>query len=135
VIKKIVLNKKVSEVIFGGAIGVDSAALLWALYYKKTHSHKTFPQLTVILPCTLDEQPSDTHEITQSADTVIELRCPITSKNGFQAYRDRNTEMITRADRLVAFHNGNSKSGTRMAINIAGVQKKPHEIIDIEGKN
>ena len=109
--------------------------MLWALYYKKLHSSKIFPQLTVILPCTLDEQPSDTHEITQSADMVIELRCPITSKNGFQAYRDRNTEMITRADRLVAFHNGNPRGGTHMAINIARIQKKPHEIIDIEGKN
>ena len=83
----------------------------------------------------MNEQPRDTYEITQSADTVIELRQLITPENGFQAYRERNTEMITRADRLVAFHSGNPKSGTHMAINIARAQNKPHEIIDIEGKN
>ena len=51
--EKICLNKKVKEIVFGGAQGVDTVALLNALYLKEMNPFLVFPKLTVMLPCTI----------------------------------------------------------------------------------
>lgn len=134
-INKIMSDKKVAEVIFGGAQGVDTVALLCALLFKEKNPYNIIPKLTVIIPCTMEEQPSSTREVTESADEIVELCHKITSSDGYNAYRARNEVMVDRADRIVAFWDGEARSGTFMTINLAKQKKKPFEIIDIAGSD
>ena len=134
IMKKLVLNKKVSEIIFGGAIGVDSIALIYALQFRAQAATK-LPKLTVIVPDEVSNQPKSTREVTALANQIIELKNEITDTDGYKAYRVRNEEMVKRADRIVAFWNGVPRSGTFMTINLAKKYKKAYEIIDIQGKD
>jgi len=133
-IKKIVFNKNIKEIVFGGAIGVDSIALLYALKFRENAKLKT-PKLTVVVPDKLTDQPEGTRDVSAMADELVELKNTITSDDGYNSYRLRNEYMVKRSNRIVAFWDGSPRSGTFMTINLAKQHKKAYEVIDIQGKD
>jgi len=111
----LVENSSIREIYFGGAKGTDNEALKAALY----HRIGKYPRLTVVLPDTLEHQPVETHQWTSKADAMIELKQAITSEDGYTSYRKRNEYLVDHGTFLVAFFNGNFKSGTGQAISYA----------------
>lgn len=114
-VQTLIENSTIKAIYFGGARGTDNEALKAALYYRKGW----FPRLIVVLPDTIEQQPAETHQWIRRADEVIELKQPITSEDGYLSYRKRNEYMVDYATFLVAFFNGNFKSGTGQAIKYA----------------
>lgn len=107
-VQLLVENSSIKEIYFGGARGTDTEALKAALYYR-SGKH---PRLVVVLPDTLNQQPRDTREWTVRSDEVIELKIPLTPEDGFASYKKRNEYIVDHGTILVAFFNGNFKSGT-----------------------
>lgn len=114
-------NSTIDEIYFGGAKGTDTEALRAALQYRKGRR----PRLVVVVPDTIDSQPSNTRHWTDSADEVIELGNPITDEDGYSSYRIRNEYLVNVCTFLVAFFNGDFKTGTGQAINYATRIGKP----------
>jgi len=114
-IQALVNNTSIDAIYFGGARGVDTEALRAALEFRKDKR----PHLVVVIPDTVEEQPWDTREWTRKADEVIELRNPISKANKFASYRIRNQYLVDIATFLVAFWNGDYKSGTGQAVRMA----------------
>lgn len=108
-----VLADRPSEMIFGGARGTDTVALAAACAVLQGQSP---PALTVIVPKRIRDQPQSAQDwIRECADEVIELQA---SRLNTEAYRRRNRELVSRADLLIAFWDGES-TGTRMTIGLA----------------
>jgi uncharacterized phage-like protein YoqJ len=120
-VKLLVENSTIRAIYFGGARGVDNEALKAALYYRKG----AYPRLIVVIPNTIEEQPTETRQWTTRADEVIELKQVITSEDGYLSYRKRNEYLVDHGTFLVAFFNGNFKSGTGQAIRYAEKLGKP----------
>lgn len=103
-------------IMFGGARGADTVALMCALDLRKAPL-----RLVVVVPDTLAVQPRDTWGASQHADRVIELGHAITSADRFWSLHHRNEFMIDWVapdGRLLAFWNG-MKSGTANAVHYA----------------
>lgn len=129
----LVEDLRTAEIVFGGARGGDSAALYVAYTAREAFRFKT-PKLTVVVPDVLSKQPIETHEISKLADELIELNKPITSDDGFDAYRYRNHYMIDKSTtHVVAFWNGSKRSGTWKTIQYAQYKQLPIEIVNIHG--
>ncbi len=142
IVKRLVLNKAVKRMVFGGAIGGDTVALDAAV---KARGKNSRPWLIAVLPCKLKDQPPETWEVTRKADQIIELGNPITSSDGWAAFHKRNRFMVDFARkqlgasaRVVGFTNRDPRSGTESCLNYAdsfkkdGVQLKR---LDIEGSD
>lgn len=114
-VQMLVDNSTIKSIYFGGARGTDTEALKAALYHRKG----LFPRLIVVLPNTIEQQPVDTHQWTLRADELVELKQNITPEDGYLSYRRRNEYLVDRGTFLVAFFNGNFKSGTGQAISYA----------------
>lgn len=111
----LVKNLTIDATYLGGASGVDTEFLKAALHYRVGLR----PRLIVAVPDTVEKQPVTTREWTQKADEVIELLEPITSDNKYRSYKKRNEYLIDQSTFLIAFFNGDFKSGTGNAINYA----------------
>jgi uncharacterized phage-like protein YoqJ len=115
------------ELLFGGARGTDTVALASAC---TTLEGKRPPKLTVIVPRCLKDQPLEAQEWARKcADEIIEIKSP---QLDTEAYRRRNQALVNKADRLVAFWDGQS-SGTGMTIDLARKAGIPVEIIKVLG--
>jgi predicted Rossmann fold nucleotide-binding protein DprA/Smf involved in DNA uptake len=108
-------NPLIKAIYFGGASGSDTEALKAALYHRKGSR----PRLIVLVPNTLENQPRETHEWSRKADELIELKRPITPEDGYLSYRKRNELLVDHGDLVIAFFNGDYKSGTGQAIRYA----------------
>lgn len=108
-------NLTIDVVYLGGASGVDTEFLKAALQYRVG----LHPKLIVVVPDTVERQPVSTREWTRRADGVVELLEPITAENRYLSYKKRNKYIIDQGTFLIAFFNGNLKSGTGSAINYA----------------
>jgi predicted Rossmann fold nucleotide-binding protein DprA/Smf involved in DNA uptake len=108
-------NLSVDEIYLGGASGVDTEFLKAALQYRVGAR----PRIIVVVPDTVDRQPVSTRVWTKRADEVIELREPITEDNRYLSYKKRNEYIVDRGTFVVAFFNGDFRSGTGSAINYA----------------
>jgi predicted Rossmann fold nucleotide-binding protein DprA/Smf involved in DNA uptake len=108
-------NLTIDVVYLGGASGVDTEFLKAALQYRVGLR----PKLIVVVPDTVERQPVSTREWTRRADEIVELLEPITSDNRYLSYKKRNEYLIDQSTFLIAFFNGNFKSGTGSAINYA----------------
>lgn len=113
--KALVGNPSIDAIYFGGADGADTEALRAALQFRVG----TRPWLVVVVPDTVRAQPASTRDWTYQADEVIELGNPITSEDHFSSYRKRNEYLIDCGTSVVAFFNGNYKSGTGQAVRYA----------------
>lgn len=112
----LVTHDDVDAIYFGGARGGDTEALKAALYFRGKNKR---PWLAVVVPDTIAQQPQETHFWTQKADELIELKNPITKDNFFKSYMIRDRYLVDIATFLVAFFNGNYKSGTGMTVKMA----------------
>lgn len=117
----LVHNPTIDAIYFGGAIGADTEALRAALTYRTEKR----PWLVVVTPDTVEHQPGPTQVWSRQADELIELKNPITSNDKFASYRIRNQFLVDACTLLVAFWNGNYKSGTGSAVRMAERQGKP----------
>jgi hypothetical protein len=118
-----ILAEGPDEMLFGGARGADTVALAAAC---TTLEGQRPPMLTVIVPKRLKDQPVDAQEwAKECADEILELKA---ERLNPEAYRRRNRELISRADALVAFWDGES-GGTGMTISLAREAGIPVEIV------
>jgi predicted Rossmann fold nucleotide-binding protein DprA/Smf involved in DNA uptake len=108
-------NLSIDEIYIGGASGVDTEFLKAALHYRDS----TKPRIIVVVPDTVERQPISTRAWTRRADEIIELQEPITEDNRYLSYKKRNEYVVDRGTFLVAFFNGDYKSGTGHAITYA----------------
>jgi hypothetical protein len=93
---------------FGGALGVDTVALLAAAEARPSVA------LEVFVPWTISSQPVASREaIQRSGARVVELRLADRTK---AAFLRRNDSMLNGADRLLAFTDGRTTGGTHYTI-------------------
>lgn len=108
---------------FGGALGVDSAAL------EAVGPYAHAVDLVVIVPFTVDKQPREARRVIETwADKIVEMK-QVFSK---AAYLRRNDEMIRRSDRVLAFIDGRESGGTAYTIQKAEALNKPVDIVPVE---
>lgn len=86
---RIVENPYIRAIIFGGAMGIDTIALYYALKWKVSD----YPKLIVVVPNIIGNQPKETWEITKKADQIIEMKQSY-KELGNQIYKNRNMKMF-----------------------------------------
>jgi predicted Rossmann fold nucleotide-binding protein DprA/Smf involved in DNA uptake len=128
-LRELVADPSVVLILFGGARGADTVALEEALARRKGGR----PRLVVVLPDTIDAQPRDTWATTRRADERIELGRPIRVEDRWRAYHLRNRRLVEEAGELVAFWNGDPRSGTAATIGLARQHGLAVEIVEVEG--
>lgn len=105
----------VDAIYFGGARGTDTLALQAAAEVRVGLR----PHLVVVVPDKAESQPFEARQWFHLADEVIELGNPIASRDRYQAFRIRNQYLVDVATLLIAFFNGDQKTGTGQAIRMA----------------
>jgi predicted Rossmann fold nucleotide-binding protein DprA/Smf involved in DNA uptake len=124
-----ILSERPDQMLFGGARGTDTVAL--AAAYAALAGVRP-PRLIVIVPKRLRDQPIEAQKCAREcADEIIELQA---SRLSTEAYRRRNKELVSRADVLVAFWDGNS-GGTGMTIALAEEAGVPVKIVPLLGQS
>lgn len=117
VMRDLVYVVRPAEIIFGGARGVDTLALIEA-QHRRSHGGRTVlthsSRLVVIVPDTVAAQPHEARDaIRRYADEVIERRHPISRRwDNFASYRRRNEAMVSRATHVLGFWSSDTHSGT-----------------------
>ena len=111
--------------VFGGAIGVDTVALL-AAWGPSQHC-------TVIVPGTVAQQPVEARKVIEArADSVVEMRAANLSSSA--PYMLRNAAMVHASSRGLAFTDG-GPSGTRNAMEYARFQARPVRVVGVQGSD
>ena len=112
----------------GGAAGIDTSALDWL-------AEHTGVALTVVVPCTVDDQPATAGEAIRQWQRggrlaeVVELRA---DKLGTSAYHARNRWMVDRSGFVISFpHGTDPTSGTWYTVNYAAEQGKPRLVVPV----
>ena len=112
----------------GGAAGVDTAALDWL-------AERTQAILTVVVPCTVADQPAPAADaiarwnLQGRLAEVIELGA---GKLSTSAYHARNRWMVDRSGFVIGFPRGTDPtSGTWYTVNYAAAQSKPRLLIPV----
>lgn len=117
----------VTRMVFGGATGVDTAALYAA-------SARPWVHCTVIVPGTVAQQPPDARAAIEArADDVVELGAG--NLRTAEAYHARDRMMCHRASRVLAFLDGRRESsGTRVTAEYARWQGRPVTVVGLQGR-
>ena len=111
--------------VFGGAIGVDTVALL-AAWGPSQHC-------TVIVPGTVAQQPVEARKVIEArADSVVEMCAANLSSSA--PYMLRNAAMVHASSRVLAFTDG-GPSGTRNAMEYARFQARPVRVVGVQGSD
>lgn len=128
-VRDIVSDPSVTEIHFGGALGADTEALTTAIMARPFNRTSRL-HLVVVVPGCLYEQPTNAAEAAKWADEVIELKLPSSDRNRF---RTRNQHLVYAADMLLAFWNGDERSGTAMTMRMAKKKGIPMRVVMIGG--
>ncbi|MBN1772613.1 MAG: DNA-processing protein DprA [Deltaproteobacteria bacterium] len=131
VLRQLLGDPEVEAVYFGGALGADTEALLAALELRRNGR----PRLVVVVPDTLEAQPNETRDASRRADEVVELRRPIAASDRWRAYHLRNRWMVDRASLLVAFWDGQPRSGTGATVAYARRRGVAVRVVEVEGSD
>lgn len=117
----------VTRMVFGGATGVDTAALYAA-------SARPWVHCTVIVPGTVAQQPPDARAAIEArADDVVEMGAG--NLRTAEAYHARDRMMCHRASRVLAFLDGRRESsGTRVTAEYARFQGRPVTVVGLQGR-
>ncbi|MGH3885376.1 MAG: hypothetical protein ACRDSZ_02210, partial [Pseudonocardiaceae bacterium] len=117
-----------SHIYVGGALGIDTLALDWL-------AEHTPAALTVVVPCTLADQPEQARQTVLRATrraqqvSLVELGAPQLSA---EAYHTRNRWMVDRSDLVIGFpHGDDPRSGTWYTIHYGANQGRPRLIVPI----
>jgi hypothetical protein len=112
----------------GGAIGIDTVALDWL-------AEHTEALLTVVVPCTVDDQPAAAGQTTRlwqqrgRLTEVVELGA---ERLGSAAYHARNRWMVDRSGLVIGFPRADqSSSGTWYTVDYAAEQGIPRLVVPI----
>jgi hypothetical protein len=112
----------------GGAVGIDTSALDWL-------AERSRVALTVVVPCTVAEQPVAAGEAIRRwqrrgrLTEIVELSADTLSTS---AYHARNRWMVDRSSFVIGFpHGPDSMSGTWYTVNYAAEQGKPRLVVPI----
>ncbi len=112
----------------GGAVGIDTLALDWL-------AEHTPAALTIVVPCTLADQPEQARQAVLSATrralrvSLVELGA---AKLGTEAYHARNRWMVDRSDLVIGFPRGDDRrSGTWYTIHYGAENGRPRLIVPI----
>jgi hypothetical protein len=112
----------------GGAAGIDTFALHWL-------AEHTTATLTVVVPCTVADQPSIAGEAIARWNTrgriaeIVELAA---EKLATAAYHARNRWMVDRSDFVIGFPKGaDQSSGTWYTLNYAADHAKPQLVVPL----
>jgi len=133
VMRVLVGKEHIGRIYLGGARGADTEALKAAVEFRKGKK----PELVVVLPNVIDDQPAEAREWIRKADKVIEMGRKITPDDNYAAYHARNEHMVdaARVDSvdsvLVAFWNGLKTNGTGSCVSYARRKELKVEIIQI----
>jgi len=117
-----VARERPACIVFGGARGTDTVALLAAA--------QNAPEIErlVIVPGWIDDQPRDAAAaIRECATEVRQLRLPLAARSSFQI---RNLAMLDAADALLAFWDG-AKGGTANTIAAARRRGMRTEVVRV----
>jgi len=115
-VEALIYDVRPAAVIFGGAVGVDTVALAAAQHHRShrggtVRAHRS--RLVVIVPDVVRAQPHEAREaIRLYADEVVEMRNPIKRADGWAAYHLRNEATVNRATHVLAFWDGDPRTGT-----------------------
>jgi predicted Rossmann fold nucleotide-binding protein DprA/Smf involved in DNA uptake len=117
-----------SHVYVGGALGIDTLALDWLVEHARA-------ALTVVVPCTLADQPEPARHTVLSATgraqrlELVELGAPRLSA---EAYHTRNRWMVDHSNLVIGFpHGDDPRSGTWYTIGYGADQGRPRLIVPI----
>ncbi|WP_447005152.1 hypothetical protein ACRAKI_00925 [Saccharothrix isguenensis] len=112
----------------GGAVGIDTATLDWL-------AEHTSATLTVVVPCTVADQPQPASSSIERwrartrLTEVIELAAPAL---GTPAYHARNAYMVDRSEFVIGFPLGTERtSGTWHTLNYAADRGKPRLVVPV----
>ncbi|UNO42214.1 DNA-processing protein DprA [Streptomyces sp. MST-110588] len=110
----------------GGALGIDSLALLWL-------AGNTGSSLTVVVPGTAREQPADAREaisrVRDRVSSVVELGASPLRTAAFHA---RNRWMVDRSDLTIGFPlAGRTSSGTWQTLDYTAERGLPRLIVPV----
>jgi hypothetical protein len=139
--KSIVQNPEVTVIIIGGALGGDTVIIRYALKHRLAPLH---PEIWVVVPMTIHDQPAETWRYSAKADRLIELGQPKYDANGYFRnvnYINRDKEMLRLAKqfqrrRVQAFWTGQrSHSGTYATITLAKKMQIPVDITWLGKRN
>jgi predicted Rossmann fold nucleotide-binding protein DprA/Smf involved in DNA uptake len=111
----------------GGAVGIDSLALLWLAVHSRA-------RITVVVPGTIAQQPVPARQtIAHCRDRIAEMVELGATDLSTPAYHARNRYMVDRAQMVIAFplEGLEAPSGTWQTINYACGQGKPRLIVPI----
>ncbi|GAB3959612.1 hypothetical protein GCM10029978_007020 [Actinoallomurus acanthiterrae] len=113
----------------GGAVGIDSLALLWLVTEARS-------KITVAVPGTAADQPPEARQAIATAlakgrlGELIELRH--SDHPSAEAYHHRNRWMVDRSQFVIAFPHGVDQTrGTWYTANYAAEQGKPRLIVPV----
>ncbi len=138
IVETLVYDVRPREIIFGGAVGVDTIALAAAQHHRSYGGHTVrahHSRLVVIVPDVVFTQPYEAREaIRRYADEVVELRQRITRDDGWAAYHARNRTMVDRATHVLGFWNGDPRSGTGACLAYAARIGRPLWVETIGGE-
>ncbi|MFJ8847970.1 hypothetical protein ACIRFF_34295 [Streptomyces cyaneofuscatus] len=110
----------------GGAVGIDSLALLWL-------AGQTSASITIVAPGTMSQQPVEAREaVARTRGRITEIVELAAAELRSPAYHARNRWMVDRASMTIGFpHATEPSTGTWQTINYTAEQGKPRLIVPV----
>ncbi|MEW2067879.1 DNA-processing protein DprA [Streptomyces sp. NPDC007346] len=110
----------------GGAMGIDSLALLWL-------ADQTSASITIVAPGTMSQQPAEAQEaVARTRERITDVVELAASELRSPAYHARNRWMVDRASMTIGFpHATEPSTGTWQTINYTAEQGKPRLVVPV----
>ncbi|MET9092920.1 hypothetical protein ABZX72_12575 [Streptomyces cyaneofuscatus] len=110
----------------GGAVGIDSLALLWL-------ADQTPASITIVAPGTMSQQPAEAQEaVARTKGRITEIVELAAAELRSPAYHARNRWMVDRASMTIGFpHATEPSTGTWQTINYTAEKGKPRLIVPV----
>ncbi|MFF2535485.1 hypothetical protein [Streptomyces cyaneofuscatus] len=110
----------------GGAVGIDSLALLWL-------ADQTPASITIVAPGTMSQQPAEAQEaVARTKGRITEIVELAAAELRSSAYHARNRWMVDRASMTIGFpHTTEPSTGTWQTINYTTEKGKPRLIVPV----
>lgn len=123
---RVVEIERPGVMLFGGARGVDTEALVAAHRTRRKLGRRS-PRLVVVVPGRVEDQPRDARDaIRACADEVVELGLPTRFPS---SYHRRNQALVEGADALLAFPLARDTRGTYHTVGLARRKRIPVDVV------
>ncbi|MFD8850564.1 hypothetical protein [Streptomyces sp. NPDC057496] len=110
----------------GGAVGIDSLALLWL-------ADRTAAGITIVAPGTMDQQPAEARQaVARTRDRIAEIVELGATELRAPAYHARNRWMVDHASMTIGFpHATEPSTGTWQTVDYTAECGKPRLIVPV----